>query len=81
MRVEFTAIIVLGKVDLGLVDEADNLNVVGSPHELNTCKGARRDDTSSVARFGAPGNLELLRFTDGGRAGRRSPETEIWVTR
>lgn len=81
MRVEFTAIIVLGKVDLGLVDEADNLNVVGSLHELNTCKGARRDDTSSVARFGAPGNLELLRFTDGGRAGRRSPETEIWVTR
>lgn len=75
--VEFSSKVVGGKVDVGLVDETDDLDVVGGPHELNTLEGASRDETRSVTGLGAPGDFLLLRLTDSGGTGGRCPKAEI----
>jgi hypothetical protein len=77
MRVEFTSCVRILQVNLGLINEADNLNVVGSPHELNALEGASREDTGAVTGLGAPGNLKLLGFSNGSQSSRRSPKTEV----
>jgi len=42
------------KVDLGLVDESDDLDVGGGFYELNALESASGDETGASAGFGAP---------------------------
>lgn len=78
MRVEFTTGIVRLQVDLSLVDEANNLNIIGRPHELNSLEGPSGNGTSSTAGFCAPRNFFTFRIRDGGVGVWWGPETEVY---
>jgi hypothetical protein len=65
------------EVDEGLVDKTDDLDVVWGPHELETRKCTSGDETRAMTGLGAPGDFLMFRLTDGGRTGRRCPDTEI----
>ena len=77
MGVKLSSKVIGGKVDEGLIDETDDLDVVGGLHVLNTPEGTGGDETGPVAGLGAPGDFLVLRLTDGGGTGGGSPETEI----
>jgi len=77
MRVKLSSEVIRGEVNEGLVDETDNLDVVGGLHELNTLKSARGDETTTVTRLGAPGDFLLFRVSNGCWTGGRCPEAEI----
>ena len=77
MGVELSSTVVRLNVDLGLVDEADDLEVAGGLHVLDTGKGTSGDDAGALAGLGAPGDLETLGVSDGLVGGRGSPETEV----
>lgn len=77
VRVKLSSIVIRGEVNEGLVDETDNLDVVGGLHELNTLKGASGDETTTVTGLGAPGDFLLFRLSNGRRAVGRCPEAEI----
>lgn len=77
MRVKFTSEIIGSQVNLGLVDETDDLNVVGRLHELDTLEGTLGNNSSTMAGLGAPGNFELFGVANGCWPGWRSPKTEI----
>ena len=47
MRVELTTVVTVGDVDLGLVDEANNLDVRRGAHELHTRERALGDEASA----------------------------------
>ena len=57
MGVELSSVIVGLEVDLGLVNEADDHDVVGGGDVLDTKEGTVGDDTSAMARLGAPSNF------------------------
>ena len=77
MRVKLSSEVIGLEVDAPLVDETDDLDVVGSLHELNTPKHASGDETGAVAGLGTPGNFRLFRVGDGGGTGWRCPEAEV----
>jgi hypothetical protein len=77
VRVHLTSIVVGLEVDEGLVDEADDLDVVGGSHKLNTSESATGDEASAVTGFGTPRDGLVLGLTDGGRTIRWTPDTEI----
>jgi hypothetical protein len=52
--VHLSAIVLGIDVDLGLVDEADDLNVCSGFHELYALKSAGGDETGASSGFGAP---------------------------
>lgn len=60
MRVHLTSIITSKDVDLGLIDEADDLDVIGSLGVLNTLEGTSGDETSSVTGLGAPSDHDTF---------------------
>ena len=65
VRIKLSSVVVGLKVDLGLVNEADDHDVVGGGDVLDTEEGAVGDDTSAMALLGAPGDLVGLRLADG----------------
>jgi hypothetical protein len=65
------------KVDLGLVDETNDLNVVGCPHELNSLKSASGDKTRAVTGLGAPRDFLSFSVSDGLGTIWRGPKTEV----
>lgn len=68
VRIEFTSEIIGSQVDLGLVNETDDLDIVRCFHELNTLESSRWDDSGTMSRLGAPGNFELFGVTNSGWA-------------
>jgi len=80
MRVHLTTKVTCDHVDLSLVHEANQLDVVGSLEELETSQGSLGNETSSMARLGAPCNHFAFNFADGLAGFRRSPEAEIYRT-
>ena len=79
MRVELTAEVIGGHVDLGLVQERDDLDVRGGAQKLNTGDGTRGDETGTATRLGAPCDFLTFGLTDGGRALGGSPDTPVWA--
>jgi hypothetical protein len=77
MRVQLPSKVIGGEVGLGLIDETDDLDVVWGPHELDTLESPAGDKASAVARLGAPRDGLMFGLTDGGRAIRWRPNTEI----
>jgi len=75
--VEFSSVVVGTEVDEPLVDETDDLNVVGGLHELDTLEGTSGDETRSMTGLGAPGDFFVFRLADGGGTIRRCPQAEI----
>jgi len=63
MGVHFTSKVIAFQVNLALVDESNDLDVVGSRQELETGNGALRDEACTV-RLSTPGNHFALSFTD-----------------
>jgi len=77
MGVHLPSEVVGCEVGLCLVNEADDLDVIRGPHELNTLESAAGDETSAMARLCTPRDGFVLGLTDGGGAIRRGPNTEI----
>jgi len=77
MGVQLSSSIIGHEVDEGLVDETNDLEVVRSPHKLNTLEGASGDETSTVTGLGAPGDFQRFRVGYGFAGGGRCPKTEI----
>ena len=75
--VKLSSTIVSLDVDLSLIDETDDLDVVGGLGELDTGEGTTRDEASAVALLGAPSDDLTLSVGDGRVGGGRSPETEV----
>jgi hypothetical protein len=77
MGVKLSSEVIGLEVDAPLVNETDDLNVVGGLHELNTPEHASGDETRAMAGLGTPGNFRLFRVGDGGGTSWRCPETEV----
>jgi len=75
--VHLSSPVTLQNVDLGLVDEADSLNVGRSPDPLDTGESAFRDQASAVARLGAVGDHDTLDVTDFLAVLRGTPNAEV----
>lgn len=75
--VHLTSPVVLEDVDLGLVDETDDLNIVGGLHELDTGQGTRGDQTGTMARLRAVGDHDTLDITDLTAHVRGTPKAEV----
>jgi len=75
--VELSSSIVGQDVDLGLVDDTDNLLIVRSLHILDTFKGARGDETRAMTWLGAPSDFFSLRAADIAESIRGRPKTEV----
>ena len=60
-----------------MIDKTDDLDVVWGLHELDTPESASGDEASAMTRLCTPGNGLMLGLTDGGRAIRWPPNTEI----
>lgn len=75
--VELSSTVVGLEVDLGLVNETNDLEVAGGLHELNTGDGTSGDDTGTTALLGAPGDLLTLGVTNGGAGLGGSPNTPV----
>jgi len=75
--IQFPSRIARFDVNLALVDEPNDLNVIGCPHELDTLKRTGRNGTSATTRLRAPCNF--LTFGVGNERVRfgRGPEAEI----
>lgn len=77
MGVQLATSVIGLQVQLGLIDETYDLDIVGSPHPLDTLESTPRNETSAVAWRGTPRDHlgfcvchELVR-------GGRSPKTEV----
>lgn len=68
-------------VDELLVEEADDLDVVGGLHELHTLEGACGDEAGAVIGRGAPRDHLAFVVSDDGVGRRGSPKAEIWARR
>lgn len=76
-RVEFTSVVTVRNVQQVLVNEPDNLDVSRALNDLNTLQSAIRNETSTMAFLGTPGNFDTLRVTNCGVGSRRSEETKV----
>ena len=76
--IHLTSRVVGLEVHLRLVNKTDDLDVVGSLHELNALERAIGDEAGSVARFGTPRDGLVLGLANSGGTFRWSPETEVW---
>lgn len=77
MRVHLASRITSNHVYLGLVHEADDLNVVGRLRELDTRNGTLRHDPGTMPGLRAPGDHLSFNFANGSAGLWRSPEAEI----
>jgi len=78
MGVHLTSVITIDHVDLGLVDKADDLDVVGGLHELNTLQCAFGNETGAVTWLGAPGDHFTFDVADFVTRFGRCPEAEVF---
>ena len=77
MGIELTTEIVGGQVELGLVEEGDDLEVGRGLQELDTRDGALGDKTRAAAGLCAPRDLLTLRVANGGGASGWCPNTPV----
>ena len=77
MGVELTTEVVGGQVELGLVEERNDLEVRWCTQELDTGDGTLGDETRAPAGLRAPRDLLTLGITDGGGASGGSPDTPV----
>jgi len=77
VRVHLSSIVVALDVNLGLVNETNNLGVGRGPDELNTLKSIAGDETSATAGLGAPCNHLSLGVSNDRVDIGRSPEAEV----
>lgn len=64
-------------VDRSLVNEADSLDVVRSPHELHALQGIRRDQTCAMNGLGAVCDHDALNVSDFPTVLGWSPKTKV----
>lgn len=76
-RVHLSSVVCSDHVNLGLVQEASDLDVVGSLNPLKTGEGSLGDNTTSVTILGTPSHHLAFNFTNLLSLNRRSPEAEI----
>ena len=77
MRIHFTSIVARGHVDRGLINETNDLNVVGGFQPLETSDGVSGNETGSVTSLSTPGHHLSFKVCDGGVWLRRGPKTEV----
>lgn len=77
VRVHLTSPVTGTDVDLGLVNETDDLDVGTSLHELDTLEGIARDQAGATPGLGTPSNHLAFVVGDDGVGVRRSPEAEV----
>lgn len=75
--VKLATIVIRLQVELGLVEERDNLEVRRRTEELHTRDRASGDKPCAAAGFGAPCDLLALRVANGGRAAGRGPHAPV----
>lgn len=78
VRIHLTSIVALDHVNLRLVDETNNLDVVGGLDELHTGERAFGDETSAVSGLGAPGDHGSFDISDIVAGFGGGPEAEVW---
>lgn len=77
MRVHLSSPVISENVDLGLVNEANDLDIVGRLCELESSQRASGEETSAMARLGAPGDHDTLDIADLTTHIGRTPEAEV----
>jgi len=77
MRIHLATKVGCRDVKLGLVDEADDLDIIRSLRELDAMKSASGDETCAVPGFGTPSNHFTLLRTDFFTRFRGTPEAEV----
>jgi len=75
--IQLTTKVVRRQIDLSLVNKTNNLDVVRSPHELDTSESTRRNHASAMTGLRAPSDFFLFSVTNGCRTTWWCPETEI----
>ncbi len=75
--IEFSSGVAALDVNEALVNEADDLHVVGRAHELNTFEGSCGDETCAAARLRAPGNFLSFSIRNCGVGLYGRPQTEV----
>ena len=77
MRIKLSSAIVGSHVDLGLVNKANDLEIVRSLHELKTGDGTSGDETGTTSGLGTPGDLLVFGLTNGGAGVGCGPKTPV----
>jgi len=77
MGIQFTTRVTVFDVNESLLDEADDLHIIGRPHELDTGEGALGYEPGTATRLGAPGNFLAFSIGDEGVGFARRPEAEV----
>jgi len=77
VRIQLSPAIAILDVDLLLVDEPNNLNIIGRPHELNALERSGRNGASPTPRLRAPGDFLTFGIGNEGVGLGGSPEAEI----
>ena len=67
------------KVNQSLVDVANNLDVVGSLHKLDTSEGTGRNHSSAMTGLATPGDGSGLGIGDDGVDVGTTPEAEVYI--
>jgi len=76
--VEFSSIVILLDINLGLIEETDKLDVVRSPHPLETGEGPLWNNASTVTRLRAPSDHRTLSVADARIRGIGTPKAEVF---
>ena len=79
MGVKLTTEVVGGQVELGLVEEGNDLEVRRGLQELHAGDGTLGNETGTPARLRAPCDLLTLGVADSGGAAGGSPDTPVWT--
>jgi len=77
VRIHLASCVAMDHIDHGLIHEPNDLEIIRSLGKLHSGDGARRNDTSSVARLCAPCDHLALYFSDCVSGFRGGPETEV----
>jgi len=77
VRVHLSSTVICLEVDLGLVNVADDLDVVRGLHELDTGESASGNETSAAAGLGAPGDGLALDVANDTVGLRRAPDAKV----
>jgi hypothetical protein len=75
--VQLASVVTSSNIDLGLVNEAGNLDIVGGLDELHALESTGGNETSTVPWFCTPCDFLTFSVTNGGVGLWRSPEAEV----
>lgn len=81
MRIQLAAKVPILDVDIRLLDEADDLDVIGGADVLHACEGAFGDKTGSMTGFRAPGDFLAFGVGDDGVGFAWCPKTKVCAQR